>query len=257
MFKINALLLTAFMLFSVPALACDCSFSTITRNFENARFVAKVRLLDIRPDATNEEYHDADIQILDVYKGPRLSTIKIHSNLNSSCAFLPKVNSTWIVFADEFQGKLSFHYCSGSVDLTRRITDPEYPNADRNFKKEMKMKAQVLNFFYKQRIVKLNAEGLNVSPQGLELIKGYRNNNRFAVFQVDVNNNLSITKVSSLKKFQNRNLQKAVLRSLEQAAVGVDVADRLNQNTPTPVILVLYFYDDGKSDKSFVSMSSL
>lgn len=257
MFKFNALLTIAFLLLSLQAVACSCSHSLLTTKFERAKFVAKIKLLDIRPDLNDEEYHDADIQILELYKGSRLSKIKILSSLNSSCAFMPKVNSTWIVFAQEWQGKLSFHYCSGSIDLTRRFSDPEYPEADRNFKKEVKMKVQVLTFLSKQRIKKLNTEGLNVSPQGLELIKGYKNNNRFAVFQVDVNSNLSITKVSSLKKFQNRNLQKAVLSSVEHALVDAEGADRLNQDTPRPLILVLYFYNDEKSAKSFVSMMSL
>lgn len=257
MFKFNAVLFISLLLFSVQAFACDCSYSLLTKNFESAKFVAKIKFLDIPPDFTDEEYHDADIQVLEVYKGSRLSTIKIHSWLNSSCAFMPSVNSTWIVFADEWQGKLSFHYCSGSFDLTRTFNDPEYPDADRNYSKEIKLKEQVLDFFSKQRISKVNAGGLSVSPQGLKMIKGYKNNNRFAVFQINVNANLSITKVSSLKKFNNRNLQQAVLRSVEHSTIGADASKGQQLSAPKSVILVVYFYEQWKSDKSFVSMIDL
>lgn len=257
MFKINALLAISLLLFSIQAYACDCSSSFFTKNFETSTFVAKVKLLEIRPDVNDEDYHEADIQILELYKGKRLTTINIHSQLNSSCGFMPKANSTWIVFAAEFEGKLSFQYCSSSIDLTRTFNEKESPDVARNYRNSTKMKAQVLKLLYKQKIEKLSSDAFYVAPEGLETIKGYKNNNRFAIFEVEVGPNLSISKVNTIKRFQNRNLHQAVLKSVQHSTLGSYTLDSPKVSTPTPVILVIYYYDQEQSYQSFVSMASL
>lgn len=254
MFKFNALLVLAFLLFSAQAFACKCAGSALTDNFQQAQFVAKVKLVEIVQDVSNADYHDAKIQTLTLYKGQALTRIKIHSNLNSSCGFLPKVNSTWVVFASEWQGKLSFHYCSGSFDVKGPFETFKSAPGRKAYINSSQIKTQVLDVLHLNHIRDPNPGKLSVTAAGLESIKGYKNSNHFAVFQLSVNADFSISKVSSMNKFSNRRLQNAVLKTLKQAAVGSGLPEGKALSTPTRVIVVVYFHEESNPKRNFVTL---
>lgn len=257
MFRFNALLFLAFLLVSAQAFACSCSPSPLTTRFQESQFVAKVKFLDIRQDPADEDYHNARIQILALYKGVAVTEIKIHSQLMSSCAFLPEVNSTWIIFAAEWQGKLSFHFCSGSFDLGRTFNNSRYPEAEKNYRDETQLKEQVLEFFRIHHITDPNTSRLNISMKGLDSLTGFKNTNRFAVFQLNTNTDLSISKITSLRRFRNNMLHKVVLNIIENSEVSVALPEGKTPTQPSQVIVVVYFYPQRNPEQNFLTMYDL
>lgn len=257
MFKFNVLLFLAFLLISAQAFACSCSTSPLTARFQESQLVAKVKFLDIRQDPADEDYHDARIQVLALYKGVGVTEIKIHSQLMSSCAFLPEVNSTWIIFAAEWQGKLSFHFCSGSFDLGRTFDNSRYPEAEKNYRDETQLKEQVLEFFRLHHITHPHTSQLSISMKGLDSLTGFKNSNRFAVFQLNMNTDLSISKITSLRRFRNNKLHKAVLDIIKNSEVNVGLPEGTTPTQPSLVIVVVYYYPQRNPEENFLTMYDL
>ncbi|MCD0490043.1 hypothetical protein LPB86_17515 [Pedobacter sp. MC2016-14] len=228
----------------------------MTDNFQQAEFVAKVKILKVSQDTINTDYHNAEIQMVTLYKGKPRTDIKILSVLNSSCAFLPEVNSTWIVFASVWQGFLSFNFCSGSFQLDRAFDPIKYPNAKNNYRKSILLKEQVLAYLSHQNILNPNPAGLFLFNKDLATIKGYTDKELFAVFKVELNVDLSISKIEILKKFQNRALTEAVFNSIKNG-LKIVKPSRNSITRPTNVIAFCYFYEGKDKDISFVSLNDV
>lgn len=252
MTKFNALLLLTLVLISAKAAACSCSPRSRIDKFHESQFVAKAKILNVQPDQNNKDYHDADIQIITLYKGELIKKVKIYSALNSSCSFLPAVNSTWIIYASKWQGMLSFNYCSGSLNLDRAFDPVEYPNANWNYKQEIELEQEVLAYLGAKKITSLNPSGLSMHMDDLNILRGYKNKNRLAVFQVDVASDLSISRIKPLRKFQNGVLNKVVVDRLK-SKLKFDLPPGKTESTATHVLLFCYYYRDLPSGPGFVT----
>lgn len=239
-------------LFPVASYACSCATEGVVYKFQQSEFVAKAKIVKITPDTTNSDYHDAVIKIISLYKGEHLAKIKIMSSLNSSCSFLPEENSTWIIFAQRWQGMLSFGFCSGSINLDRTFDSVMYPNANRNYGNTIKLKEGVISFLCKNKIPNPNPSMLHASSTKIGSLKGYKNNNSFAAFQLDVNSDFSIATIKQLKKFQNRKLNRLVY-DIMRADLTLSSRRAQPLTKPTRVILFCYFYKDDDHDQSFLS----
>jgi len=140
------LLLTSCLIFnSIVLLGCSCSTPLLSDNIASSEFVATVNILKIEADTTDTDYHLAQIEIIDLYKGEHLSELSINSVLRSSCAFLLEEKSTWLIFATVFKDRLSFGYCSGSKDLIPNKWKDQ-PKANQNRKNSIERKLTFLNF---------------------------------------------------------------------------------------------------------------
>lgn len=242
------------MLFSSPAVfACICSPESLTEIYQKSHVVAKVKILKLTPDAIDQRYHHAAIEMVTLYKGEPLTKIYIESELNTSCAFLPSINSTWIIFASVWQGKISFGMCSGSIQLDTTFDTVLYPNATENHDSSVKMTQQILQYLSDHDIQKPNPIGLFSFNEGLNTIKGYNNDNKFAVFQVDVNADLSVNKIKTLTKFQNNKLTKAVLYSMKSDLKFVKANPRVVSN-PNKIIIFCYFHKNQNDEYGYVSL---
>lgn len=243
-----------YFLFLFPAYsyACSCVNLGTVYDFQQSEFVAKAKIMKVTPDRTNSEYHDAVIKIISLYKGEHIKTIKIHSSLNSSCSFLPTENSTWIIFAQRWQGILSFGYCSGSIHLDRTFDSIEYPNAAKNYGNTIKLRESVISFLSKNKLSNPNPSLLHAYNSKISSLKGYKNKNSFAVFQVDVNPDLSIATVNQLKKFQNRKLNKLANSSMKTDLKFANTSRKPLTKT-TSVIVFCFFYQDDGINESFLS----
>ena len=229
-----------------------CGNVGVVRDYQQSEFVAKAKIIKTTPDPENAEYHDAVIQIISLYKGEHLDKIKILSSLNSSCGFLPQENSTWIIFAQRWKGMLSFRFCSGSINLSRTFDEVQYHNAAENYGKTIKLRENVITFLSEHSIFNPNPSMLWAYNMDIESFKGYKNKNSFAVFQVDVNADLSIVAIEQLRKFQNRKLNKLVFTSMKKNLKFTNKGGKPLLK-PTRFILFCFFYQGGGAYQSFSS----
>ncbi|HMI05358.1 MAG TPA: hypothetical protein VK541_22910 [Pedobacter sp.] len=196
------LVLLAMLMISAEAYACRCSNAPLTDYYQQSQFVAKAKILKVTQDPSNEEYHDAEIELITLYKGERLKKIKIRSVMKSSCSFLPKANTTWLIFASIREGMLSFDLCSGSLQTDRKFIPPYDTRHLKNYREYIELKQEALEYL-RDHNIDPNPQGLDVSNSALESIRGYKNKSNFAVFQIEVNADLSMAGIKVLKKFQN------------------------------------------------------
>jgi hypothetical protein len=135
-----------------------------------------------------------------------------------------------------------------------RTFDPvQYPNAVENYSSEIKLKEGVISFLSKKGIFNPNPSLLRVNNSEIESLKGYKNNNSFAAFQVDVNSDFSITAVQQLKKLKNAKLNKLVLNSMK---TKLKITGRRGKplTKPAKVFLICYFYQQSGSRQSYLSL---
>ncbi|MES2829765.1 MAG: hypothetical protein V4687_16525 [Bacteroidota bacterium] len=252
--KQTLFLVITLLLASLQGFACDCIPSSLTQKFQKADFIAIVKLVKIRPDKSDLSYHDAEIKLIKLYKGDRINAIKIHSLVETSCGFLPTENSTWLIFAYKWEGKLSFDYCSGSSQLDIIEDEGEYPKSTGGFKRHNSLQIESLDFLKRHKIANLNPQNLAIVPPELESIKGYKNRNRFAVFQVNVDVSKTVTNVTTLRKFQNEELNKLIT---DKFKTELKFGNSLPLTKPAQLFIFCYFYEKEKRYPSFLGYSDL
>ena len=241
---------------SSTSFACECIKDILVHNFQKSAFVAKVKILKVSKPTADGEYQDATIEVLELYKGKKITTIKIQSSLNTDCNLIVDENTNWLVFAQiNRSGILQFDLCSGSMQLDRKMNSIDYPNAQANYIKEINQKIAVLQYFKLKHISDLNKYDLHLKYNDRlhDLFKGYEGESqKNAVYQLTVEKDLSISKVKALKEFDNQKLSKALLAYLkEKAKVNTRNISAIKKRTQ--LILVYYFYPAEKEYQSFIS----
>jgi hypothetical protein len=249
--RLSFILLLAMLIVSVEAHACRCITAPLIDYFQRSQFVAKAKILKVTQDPSNEEYHDAEIELITLYKGEHLTKIKIRSVIRTSCYFLPKENTIWLIFASILDGKLSFGQCSGSLQTDITFIPPYDTRGPKNYRESIELKQEVLEYL-RDHHIDPNPHDLDVSNAALESIRGYKNKTNFAVFQVDVNADLSIAGIKVLKKFQNGALNRVVLKKMK-ANTTFSIGER-KLTKPTQITIVCYFYEGTGASKSRISI---
>jgi len=254
---IKSALWFCFLLFVFPlgVFACRCIDEGVVNDFQKSEFVAKAKLIKITADPVNPDFHDAVIEVIRLYKGAPLVGIKIRSVLRSSCRFLPEVGSTWIIFAQRYNGILSFGLCSGSMRMEETVDQNKYMRRVKN-NSGVELKESVIDFLSSRGLFDPNPGELQAGVGGLELFKDFNNKNRFAVFQVDVFPGFLITEISVLQKFSNRRLNRLFFEHMKK---NLSVSGLWGKplKEPARLILFCYFYREHGADLSFLSFLDL
>ena len=254
----RACILIALCLISTASFACSCASATLLEHFQHSDFVAKVKVLKVSEATADGEFQDATIEVLELYKGNKITTIKINARLNTSCNLIVPENSTWLVFANTNQaGFLAFGLCSGSMYLDRKINSIDYPNFETNWINEINQKISVLQFFAAKHINQPNEFDLRLNRQLRGLFEGYEGEVRSnTVFQLTVEKNLSISKIKVLKEFDNQQLSKELLKYLK-GNIKISSKNNSGINKRTQLIVVYYFYPAENEYRSFISERDL
>jgi hypothetical protein len=249
------ILIVSFFICST-SFACECIKDILVHNFQKSAFVAKIKILKVSKPTADGEYQDATIEVLELYKGKKITTIKIQSSLNTDCNLIVGENTNWLVFAQiNRSGILQFDLCSGSMQLDRKMNSIDYPNAQANYIKEINQKIAVLQFFKTKQIAQPNEYNLYLkyNERLHDVFKGYEGESqKNAVYQLTVEKDLSISKIKALQEFDNQRLSKALLAYLkEKAKVNTHNISAIKKRTQ--LILVYYFYPAEKEYQSFIS----
>lgn len=249
------LIITLLLIFSIQAHSCSCATIPLRDNLLSAQFVATAKILDITEDASDKNYHNIEIGIIDLYKGKAVKILKIYSALMSSCAFYAEKNSTWLIFASTFNGVLSFGYCSGSVQVDRKFNEIEYPGLTSKYKSTIDLKLSVLSWLKKKKIDLLNKHQIQVnrSTKRIEELKGYHGKTKdFAIIEYALEKDLKLKKAKLVKKFKNNILNKDLIKS---SADEFKAYHKTLKEIPEPTKLyvIYYFYPQEGTDRSFLS----
>ena len=255
------LLTILFIAISSKLLACSCGIVPLMDRIPMSDFIATAKILKISHDKENSNLHDIQIEIINLYKGQPTSNLKIYSVLNSSCAFYTPENSEWLIFASKNKsGELSFGYCSGAKRLDKKFNSERYPHAEKNYKKSIELKLQVLEYLKKSEIQTSNEFGLRTSFSNgcLKDFKGYEvKSDRFALYELTVESDLSISEAKSLKEFDNENLKADLLNCVRESIKVYTRKKEPEISNKTKIIIGLYFYASERGNESFIGQFDL
>ena len=235
--------------------ACSCVTLTLIEKVSFSDFIATAKIIKVLPDKKNLEYHDVEIQIIDIYKGKRISNLKIHSILNSSCSFYTSENSTWLIFASrDKNGDLVFGDCSGLLQIDFKYDSVKYKNAQVNYDKSIRKQLQVLDFLKNNQITPKNEYFLrsymsNICFNNFTGSEVYKE--QFAIYEFTINKDLTIKTVKAVKGFENIECESDLLECLK---IGVKVNNNRRPNliSETRIMIALYMYPPKNGYKSFI-----
>ncbi len=234
--------------------SCSCGRLDLLDNVARSTFVARAKIISTRPTDGKEDYHDVELEIIKLYKGEAKAEVKINSFLRSSCAFLPKAGTEWLIFAQYWNDQLAFGYCSGSEQIDRTFSD-RYPRALLNHTRSVNLKLQVLDALLASNLTAEDEYGLAVGPgsQALEVLKGYQNTgSHFAIFEFMVAPDMRVKSVRPLIPFTDRKLQRKVSRLMRK--VKIAYKHRVARIPAAARVTVALFYYDGEDGSpSFIS----
>jgi hypothetical protein len=245
--------------------ACSCFTTTLIEKVQNSAFIAKIKILKISEYKNDPDNKYAEIEVLELFKGNHIKKIKFSSELNNFCSLSVSENTTWLVFANKGKSEIiEFGYCSGSTELYRKYDKYEsekYPNAENNKRKSDELKISLLQYFKSRNITNPNIHKLEIDvvEEGLikKRLRGYEvKNQRFAVFEFKVEKNLTISKIKTLKAFDNQKLSDSLFFLLKDAKIepkkGLSTLNKRNR-----FVFVLYYYPAEENSRSIISKFDL
>ncbi len=85
-----------------------------------------------------------------------------------------------------------------------------------------------------------------------ENMRGFENQRRFAVYELDVNEDLSIEKIKARQEFDNADLARRLLECVRENA-RINTTTIKGIPTKTKLFIIYYYYPVEGNDQSFVS----
>lgn len=253
------ILVCLFVLVYTSSFGCRCSTNTTLEYYRGADFVATARIVTIQPDSQNQRYHDITIDIITLYKGEPIDSLKITSILNSSCAFYTPEGSTWLIYASkDSNGVLSFGSCSGSLQLDRQFDETKYAGLTRNYAERIRLKEETLNYLKAHKDVANNPYKLtvNYTDDCINIFKGFQVTNRMAIYEVKVSANFAIKNIQVPRSFNNKDLSARIIDCLKQ---NLRISSKELPELPkdTSLLLIYYYYPGQENHQSFISQWDL
>ena len=248
----------ALLLNSVWVYACECNRRGVVELWMEADFIAKVTVIKTTPDPEDPDQHFMEIEILDHFKGEPITELVVYSILNSSCGFLPRENSDWIIVAyKNKKGELGLGNCTGA-----RAIEPYFqsPKAIENYNESIARWFEVLTFLRDNQIDTSNEYGLAVHlDKYLQLDLKDREviNERFALYRLTIGENLKVSEVEVLKSFNTPEVDKILEQDLKDftSIYRRSKADLVPANTQ--ILFALFYYPPEDGYLSFISENDL
>jgi len=240
----NHILFFLFTLLPVQALGFECIPAPLLYYYQESDFVSVVKVVGVK-FTQNREHQQLKVEIVQVYKGKEVPFIRV----KTASKFYVAEGSTWLIFASMGdKGVPTFGYCSGSQQID------QYPNAAKNYKRHIDLKLEVLSFLKKNKLENSNSYQLNLPDVGIHtdtIFQNFENQNRFAVYQVDVNEDLSLGKITTLQAFDNPKLDQLLSERLRK--YDHIYTNRESIPTKTKLVVIYYYHPAGGNHPSYIS----
>jgi len=226
-----------------------CGVFSFTEHFENADYVAIGKILKVYPNESNEEIYKADIQVVNLIKGPKISSIYVYGRsdgkLGGSCSIYTPEGKEYIFFAKKNKdGRIVFGECSGTRDLdyvkerTAYILKALEILKDKG--KDFTGHPPVINF--------------SALSSTLEEYKGVPMKEKFALYEVGFHENLKVKAVKILKGFGTEVDQKIVTSLLQSTGWKIQFSkDQFTVPKGTKKLIGVYYYEADDENPSFLS----
>lgn len=247
-----------FILFNAGyALACSCVSQELISRASRADFIATAKINTVKPDPNNSKYHILQVQILELYKGRYIEEIKLHSQLNSSCAMLIEEGSSWLIFADiNKNGDLSFGMCSGSIQLDRKFDEEKYPGLRENYVQRIKNKqlmlAEVKEVLIDTDIYYTWAVRNNSNNWRLEFKDWDLKEHSVGFYELIIDKDFNVVKVNSLKGFDDSEYNEKFLENLKRNISISGFSKDENIQSKTSLIIGFYYGKRGKGNRAYI-----
>ena len=250
--------LTVLIIFSCKIFACGCLPQKLINRYANSDFVATVNVLNITSDSKMDNYLIVKFELIDLYKGKSISSIRIRRNKSMCNVYTPK-NTKWLILANKDKnGILSFGYCSGIKQLDKKFDSlKHHPNAEKHHQNSLNLKLQLLKYLKNNKIEPKN-EYLLFTDIPNEALKNLKKNGivneKFALFEVNVNSDLSILNVKPLKEFDNEKLNN-ILPTFIRQNINISMSQKVDKiPQPTKIIIPIYHYKNKKEKSGYFGL---
>ncbi len=238
------LLTFSLFFYSFGIFACSCSTGNKIEQIENADFVAQVTVEDIERDPVNERYWNLDIELIEVFKSKFNNDLKISTDESMCNVYTPK-NTEWLIYAScDNNGELSFNYCSRAIQLDRIIKFDKYPNAQETYDRLNDKELTFLRYLNDTNNIPQTDNNVttDISWDCLEKIREYEGKEEeFALLEVSIEKDLSVSKIRFLKKFSNPIRNETLLNCPEAISIRHQKRrDKIPQRTKE--LISVYYY---------------
>jgi hypothetical protein len=238
------------IIFSISSklFACECVAVNFDVRYQTSDFIATAKILSVSDVEENSDYRKIEIEILELYKGNHVTYLKELSPRLKGCGIFTPKNTIWLIFATyDRNGTLNFALCSGSMQIDS-IPDHSWdPNYKQFIKSKIQRTLEILTYLKSLKLSNINEHGLviDVPLKCIYYLGGHEaNKQRFAVYEISVSKNLSITKVKTLKTFDNKELSQNLLACIKnEAKVNTE---KLKEIPFKSKVIVIYFYHPGE-----------
>ena len=230
--------------------------------YANSDFVATVNVLNVDSEK-DENYLNLQIEILELYKGNQTDLLKIPKS-RGTCGIYTPENTKWLIFASKDKnGNLTFGYCSGAKQINKKFDSKrlkKYPHVEIDHKRNIERKIELLRYLKKEKIKPQNEFKLHssFSLESMKKFKGYEvNKDKFALYELTIDKDLSVLTVKELKAFDNEKLSMELLEFISEN-VSIGRKGKLNEiPEQTKIVLGLYYYPPEEENASFIGTFAL
>lgn len=246
-------LLFGFAFFQIfTAEACMCAQTPITEDFQNSDFVAVGKILKVYPNESDEEIYKADIQLMDLIKGPEISTLFVlgrsDGKSGSSCSIFTPEDTEYVFFGrKDVQGRIFFGACSGTRETVKiKKYSPylmELLDVLKNLQEDYSGKPDP--GFY-----------LNIH-ESLEQFKGKTFSQKFALYEVNFNEDLTVERVKIIHGF-GKEVDQVLMKGLSQPGWMI-LPNRNQLSVPrgSKKLVGIFYYEAEEGNPSFLSSFDL
>ena len=221
------------MLISSYIFGCKCNHQSFGENFAQNNFIAEIEILktiDIKSNNEDNRFYKADIRILKLYKGKSVSSILIKGKVGEifgpACEIEVKKGDKFLVYLSTKDG-LVMSSCTPKTFLNNKKIDIE-----RN----------VLDFVINKKIK--NTDVFYLSGNYFQKFKNLKPKNRFAVYEIRVNDKSKAKLISVIQNFgtsEDEEVLKIIKREFE-FSTGVF------QEIKNKDICLILFFDSNHED---------
>ncbi|WP_264521364.1 hypothetical protein [Flavobacterium sp. N1994] len=248
----KTLILLILQLVISNAFACSCKSLDFIQRFQTSEFIARAKIISIKDDKANSQYSIATIQILELFKGSKVTSIRVSK---VSCPLSLNINTVWLLYASEEKGKyLETNGCSGSWQIEKIAKNSS--ETDIFFDRLIHRQLEMLRYLKKYKIQNENPYRLEFGfySDCYKSFKGYLLKKTYAIYEVEISKNLSVKNIKEIRTFENKELSLKIVNCMHKNLIAFK-RDIKSIQKPIKLLIAFYYFPAENGKKSSISIS--